>query len=345
MDVAPADIRFTEIQAYVQQAFGPQAEEKNLTFSVVLGGDLPVGMVSDPQRLQQILRNLLANAVKFTAAGSVTMTIDMVTEADVPTVAFSVTDTGIGIADDKLGLVFEAFQQADGTTSRRYGGTGLGLSISLELARVLGGSITVVSATEQGSTFTFTVPVAFRSGALAAIEPAEMPRVMEFTPIGSRHPAPSILTGQPVSSLLTGQPQRWLAPGGPAGLDGISVLIVDDDVRNVFALTSVLELHGMEVHYADNGADGVRVLTEESAIDIVLMDSMMPEQDGYETTRAIRRNPTFADLPVVFLTAKAMPGDRESALAAGASDYITKPVDLDELLAMMARWVGIRELA
>jgi len=98
----------------------------------------------------------------------------------------------------------------------------------------------------------------------------------------------------------------------------------------------------MEVHYADNGADGIRVLTEESAVDIVLMDAMMPEQDGYETTRAIRRNPTFADLPVVFLTAKAMPGDRESALAAGASDYITKPVDLDELLAMMTRWVGVR---
>jgi CheY-like chemotaxis protein len=99
-------------------------------------------------------------------------------------------------------------------------------------------------------------------------------------------------------------------------------------------------MHGMEVLYADNGADGVRLLTEKAGVGIVLMDAMMPEQDGYETTRAIRRNPTFAELPVVFLTAKAMPGDRESALAAGATDYITKPVDLDELLLMMARWVG-----
>jgi CheY-like chemotaxis protein len=123
-------------------------------------------------------------------------------------------------------------------------------------------------------------------------------------------------------------------------LDGATVLIVDDDVRNVFALTSALELHGMTVLYADNGADGVRILSEHPGVDIVLMDAMMPDQDGNETTRAIRRNRRFADLPVVFLTAKAMPGDRESSLSAGASDYITKPVDLDELLDVMAAWVN-----
>jgi CheY-like chemotaxis protein len=131
----------------------------------------------------------------------------------------------------------------------------------------------------------------------------------------------------------------------PAGrqLDGATVLIVDDDVRNVFALTSALEMHGLNVLYADNGADGVRLLAEHPEVDIVLMDAMMPDQDGYETTRGIRRNQRFQDLPVVFLTAKAMPGDRESALAAGASDYITKPVDLDELIELMARWVNADE--
>jgi CheY-like chemotaxis protein len=123
-------------------------------------------------------------------------------------------------------------------------------------------------------------------------------------------------------------------------LDGATVLIVDDDVRNVFALTSALELHGMTVLYADNGADGVRLLTEHPEVDVVLMDAMMPDMDGNETTRMIRRSRHFADLPVVFLTAKAMPGDRESSLAAGASDYITKPVDLDELLEVMAAWVN-----
>jgi CheY-like chemotaxis protein len=126
-------------------------------------------------------------------------------------------------------------------------------------------------------------------------------------------------------------------------LDGATVLIVDDDVRNVFALTSALEMHGLNVLYADNGVDGVRLLAEHSDVDIVLMDAMMPDQDGYETTRGIRRNQRFRDLPVVFLTAKAMPGDRESAIAAGASDYITKPVDLDELIELMARWVNADE--
>jgi CheY-like chemotaxis protein len=123
-------------------------------------------------------------------------------------------------------------------------------------------------------------------------------------------------------------------------LRGATVLVVDDDVRNVFALTSALEMHGMTVVYADNGADGVRLLGEHAHIDIVLMDAMMPEMDGNETTAEMRRNPRFATLPIVFLTAKAMPGDRESSLAAGASDYITKPVDLDDLLTLMASWVS-----
>jgi CheY-like chemotaxis protein len=121
-------------------------------------------------------------------------------------------------------------------------------------------------------------------------------------------------------------------------LDGVTVLIVDDDVRNVFALTSALELHGMTVLYADNGNDGVRLLTEHPEVDVVLMDAMMPNLDGNETTRLIRALPTGAQTPVVFLTAKATPEDRESSLAAGADDYITKPVDLDQLLAVMSSW-------
>ena len=137
----------------------------------------------------------------------------------------------------------------------------------------------------------------------------------------------------------TAPSRRRRAMGGDV-LNGKRALIVDDDVRNVFALTSALEMHGLNVLYSDNGVDGVRLLAEHPEVDIVLMDAMMPEQDGYETTRGIRRNQRFADLPVVFLTAKAMPGDRESALAAGASDYITKPVDLDELIELMARWVN-----
>jgi HAMP domain-containing protein/signal transduction histidine kinase/ActR/RegA family two-component response regulator len=321
MDIEPAEVHFTDVRAYVQRAFAPQAEDKGLTFAVDMEADLPDVMVTDPQRLQQILRNLLSNAVKFTDSGSVTLQI---AQTGPDAVAFRVIDTGIGIADDKLDLVFEAFQQADGTTSRRYGGTGLGLSISLELARLLGGAITVSSQPGEGSTFVLTVPLALPVRGTTA------------NPVGEPiRPAPLAPTF--VRAATSDRRESAAA----ARLYGASVLIIDDDVRNVFALTSALEMHGIDVLYADNGADGIRLLAENSTVDMVLMDAMMPEQDGYETTRAIRRNPTFAHLPVVFLTAKAMPGDRESALSAGASDYLTKPADLDELLHTMSRWVGV----
>jgi CheY-like chemotaxis protein len=225
-----------------------------------------------------------------------------------------VRDTGIGIPAGKLEMIFEAFQQADGTTSRKYGGTGLGLSISKELARMLGGRLEVSSTVGEGSVFTLLVADDLPATAAA------VPRPPISAPVPMRGPV------------------LRMAPVAP-GLTGATVLIVDDDVRNVFALTSALELHGLTVLYADNGAGGIRLLTEHPEVDVVLMDTMMPDLDGNETTRLIRELPGGRDLPVVFLTAKAMPGDREASLAAGATEYVTKPVDLDELLSLMANWV------
>ncbi|HWG99794.1 MAG TPA: ATP-binding protein, partial [Pilimelia sp.] len=332
MDVQPAEVQYDDIRRYVEQAFAPQAEDKGLRFGVRVLPGLSASLVTDAQRLQQIIRNLLSNAVKFTDSGEVTLDIGPApagTVFDVPTlltarqvVAFRVTDTGIGISDEKLELIFEAFQQADGTTSRKYGGTGLGLSISRELARLLGGTITVSSVPGEGSTFTLYVPDVLvpeavgLPGPTLGLPPRTMPPMLR--------PAHDGRSTSPAASQL----------------EGVTVLIIDDDVRNVFALTSALELHGMTVLYSDSGVEGVRLLAEHPDVNIVLMDAMMPDQDGYETTRAIRRNHRFADLPVVFLTAKAMPGDREAAVIAGASDYITKPVDLDRLLELMASWVA-----
>ncbi|HEY8452584.1 MAG TPA: HAMP domain-containing protein [Natronosporangium sp.] len=336
-EVEPSEVDYEEIRGYVEQGFAPQATQKGLQFGVEIAPEL-VGqtLITDAQRLQQILRNLLSNAVKFTDRGSVTLRIAPAPPDlafDVPTlatarqvIAFTVTDTGIGIPDDKLQLVFEAFQQADGTTSRRFGGTGLGLSISRDLAGLIGGMITVSSQPDHGSAFTLYLPDVLVPEAV--VQPSSPTTVVgteppkEQTPV-LRHPEQTERRSSAAADVV----------------EGSTVLIIDDDVRNVFALTSALELHGMNVLYADNGADGVRLLAEHPEVDIVLMDAMMPEQDGYETTRAIRRNHQFADLPIVFLTAKAMPGDRESALIAGGSDYITKPVDLDELLNLMAGWI------
>jgi signal transduction histidine kinase/HAMP domain-containing protein/ActR/RegA family two-component response regulator len=352
MDVEPDQVDFEGIRAYVEQAFRPQADDKGLEFRVDVSPDLPESIVTDAQRLQQILRNLLANAVKFTHAGSVTLSIFPAppnTDFDMPSlsaarrvIGFAVTDTGIGISDEKLAIIFEAFQQADGTTSRKYGGTGLGLSISRDLAKLLGGTIVVSSVPGEGSTFTLYMPDALAPDALPASGPiAALPALTPPPrPVGTSLDMP--LMDLPVLAPRPEDNGHVVTPASRQ-LDGATVLIVDDDVRNVFALTSALEMHGLNVLYADNGVDGVRILAEHPEVDIVLMDAMMPEQDGYETTRGIRRNQRFQDLPVVFLTAKAMPGDRESALAAGASDYITKPVDLDELIELMARWVNADE--
>jgi signal transduction histidine kinase/ActR/RegA family two-component response regulator len=335
VDIDPAPVLLAEVCTDVQQAFGVQAEDKGLELRVEAAAELPVSITTDAQRLHQILRNLLANAIKFTDAGSVTLEVGLApprTLHGVPSldaarsvVSFAVRDTGIGIPGDKLAMIFEAFQQADGTTSRKYGGTGLGLSISKELARLLGGKIEVASEPGTGSVFTLLLPD--ESPAVMTVSGVPAPRPAE-PPLTAPERGEPILRATPPSAAQT-------APD----LAGTTVLIVDDDVRNVFALTSALELHGLEVLYADNGLDGIALLTGHPEIKIVLMDAMMPDLDGNATTRRIRTFPQWRDLPIVFLTAKAMPGDRESSLAAGASDYVTKPVDLDELLAIMASWV------
>jgi signal transduction histidine kinase/HAMP domain-containing protein/CheY-like chemotaxis protein len=330
MDVQPTELSLSTLVEYVHATFRPMAADKGLTFDVEVSPDVPGLLFTDEQRLQQILRNLLSNAVKFTNSGGVLLRIyrpDAVAftgplRNEPQVIAFSVSDTGIGIAEDQLRVIFDAFRQADGTTSRRYGGTGLGLSISRDIARVLGGEIRVDSRPGRGSTFTLYLPIrGLPSGRDRASENGSLPVPAKPDEIAGPVAPPDTLTGP------------------DDVLHGVKVLIVDDDVRNVFALTSVFERCGAEVLYAENGREGIDVLEHNEDIALVLMDVMMPELDGYATTEAIRQMPQFADLPIIAVTAKAMKGDREKTIAAGASDYITKPVDTGHLLSVMRSWL------
>ncbi|PSB23999.1 response regulator [Stenomitos frigidus] len=611
------DLRLTDLQQFLERTFQQVAHDVELEFRVELDPALPPSIQTDPKRLQQILKNLLSNAFKFTEHGSVTVQITPAADDRAPLfannpepmIAFAVTDTGVGIAPEKQAVIFEAFQQADGTTSRKYGGTGLGLSISRELAQRLGGRIELTSQPGQGSTFTLVLlmgegreergerdekregrreersavsrqPSAFKTHSQppltphastltapnevdddrALIQPGdrvlliieddqhfarilmEMARQQGFRVLASLRSQPGLALAQvfkpdaimldirlpdmdgwtvldrlkhdpetrhipvhilsvddeqqrslqlgaiaylqkpvspqaltqalvnikgfverPVKNLLVveddpvqAQSIRALIGNGDVsttivgtgaaalatlrsslfdcvvldlglpdmtGFDLIEqikqqpeflrlpiivytgreltqqqetqlrrlaetiivkdvrsperlldetalflhrvqaalpeskrqmleqlhqsdpvlahkkVLIVDDDVRNIFALTSLLERYQMQVSYAENGVDGIASLQNHPDIDVVLMDVMMPELDGYESTRAIRQIDSFRSLPIIALTAKAMQGDREKCLEAGASDYITKPVDTEQLLSLLRVWL------
>ncbi|MGB5972901.1 MAG: response regulator, partial [Nodosilinea sp.] len=602
MQVAVETLPFEAVQLELARTFEPLAASKGLQLEIVLDEALPTSLSTDPRRLQQILKNLLSNAIKFTDQGSVTL---HVLPAKNDQVTFVVSDTGIGIAPEKQQTIFGAFQQADGTTSRKYGGTGLGLSISLQLAQLLGGALELQSQPARGSTFTLRLPMhyaapatdgtdaqqealrsavpetpvvvpnrldqslaplprgleddraevqsggqassdqvlliveddpkfarilldmaqgqgfkvlvalegqsglamaqqfapsaitldlhlpdmdglavleqlkhdpvtrhipvhvltvddqqqqEFQIGAIAHIQKPVAPEVLTQTLIdikkfvdrrvryllvveddpvqaqsiieligGPEVTSTAVHTGAAALSALRSQPcdcivldlglpdmngfdlidqikqnsalvrlpiivytgkdlseaeetrlrrlaetiiikdvrsperlldetalflhrvQADLPPRQQQMLErlqhvdpalaGKKVLIVDDDVRNIFALTSLLEQYDMEVVFAENGRDGIQRLEDNANTALVLMDIMMPGLDGYETTRLIRQQDQFRSLPVIALTAKAMQGDREKCIEAGASDYITKPINTDQLLTLLRLWI------
>ncbi len=604
MSIESNYLALAELQASIQRTFLEVAQQKGLQFIVELAPDLPKTIYTDSKRLQQVLKNLLSNALKFTEQGEVRLRIGMATQGWNPrtqtlqnahhVVAFSVSDTGIGIAPEQQKIIFEAFQQADGTTSRKYGGTGLGLSISREIARLLDGEIGLTSRPRVGSTFTFYLPQesvgsgrveegesggveewgnggmdrteqqeitnplfspppplplpsltpqlliveddlnfarilmdmaeaadfegivahngnaglalaqqlkpaailldirlpgmdgwtvldrlkhdpttrhipvhiisveegrqrSLQQGAIAylqkpvtadaitdalaeikvfierrvknllVIEDDDIQRRSIVDLIGNSDVATTaVRTGtealSAISSLrfdcvvldlglpdmngfelmeqikrqsnnhlpiivYTGReltrsqetelkrmaetiivkdvrsPERLLdetalflhrvqanlpeakrqilqrLESKDSILTGKKVLIVDDDVRNIFALTSLLEQYEMQVIYAENGRECLEILNDTLGIDLVLMDVMMPEMDGYETMQLIRQQNEFKSLPIIALTAKAMQGDREKCITAGASDYITKPVDNEQLLSLLRVWL------
>jgi signal transduction histidine kinase/CheY-like chemotaxis protein/HAMP domain-containing protein len=334
--VAIADVSLERLRTAVQREFEHVARTKGVAYSVELAAEAPATIATDSQRVRQVLTNLLANAFKFTEHGRVQVQVGAAPPgwhpagrplADAPSVvAFRISDTGIGIALDQQQRIFEAFAQGDGATERLYGGTGLGLSISRELVGLLGGEITVESTPGEGSVFTFFLP----GGAASPPPTTDRPDVL-VTP--AERQARRVLA-DPVR-----RPQE--APGD-GDFDGAKVLVVDDDFRNIFALTALLERGNAIVTVAESGQDALDLLARMPSVDIVLMDIMMPIMDGYATIRAIRADPRFETLPIVAVTGKVMPGERQRCLDAGADDFIPKPIDTAELVGVLRPWLQER---
>jgi two-component system chemotaxis sensor kinase CheA len=335
MDVCPRVVKLKAIQEFLKRQYLPVAIQKGITFTIQLKNGLPETFITDEQRLLQILKNLLSNAFKFTEQGSVLLSIrkaekrftdkQILFDNASTMLSFSVSDTGVGIPRDKHIMIFEEFRQADGTTSRKYGGSGLGLSISNKIAMLLGGFIELESEEGKGSTFTLYLPYSLDSitaEAALGVEAAAEPDEPVIDEPGEDNAG---------AAMAIDHHRDWLA--------GRKILIVDDDLRNVFSLTVVLEKHGVKVLFAENGKEGINALRENPDIDLVLMDIMMPEMDGYEAMQTIRQIHEYETLPVIALTAKAMKNDREKCIDAGASDYISKPVNVEQLLSLIQVWL------
>jgi len=325
----PAELSIVDLRATLFRDFESIAQRKGVAYSVDLVAGCPESILSDAQRLRQILNNLLGNAFKFTTSGEVRVTISSpdrgwspstMSLAEAPSVvAFSVTDTGIGIETEQQERIFEAYAQANSGTARSYGGTGLGLSISRELVGLLGGELTVESTPGEGSTFTAFLP----SGRPASSERATVPpRDAVPEPSGSSGNADGLMPRRKGQ-----QPKHQdLTP-----LDA-KILVVDDDFRNIFALTALLERAHAVVVTAESGTEALAILQRESDIDLVLMDIMMPTMDGYAAIRAIRALGALSRLPIIAVTGKVTPGERQRCLDAGANAYLPKPVDTTELI-------------
>ncbi|NGZ29384.1 MAG: response regulator, partial [Magnetococcales bacterium] len=310
MDILPEVVNLSRFMAEMEEQFRPLTDNKGLTFTLSLATDLPAAFITDGAKVEQVLRNLLANAIKFTEKGEVAVHLFRpLGNCPLPlsrqhVIAFAVTDSGIGIPSSQLEQVFETFHQVDGATSRKFGGTGLGLAISRKFAHLLQGDIQVTSQLGVGSTFTLFLP--------------ELP-----LPAGFK---------QETDTPLVDFRAPWA-----------TVLVVDDDARNRFALQTILAELVKEVKSADNGEHALKCLRDFPQIDIVLMDIMMPVMDGFQTIQAIRQNPQWQELPIIALTAKAMAGDRLRCLEMGANGYLSKPVSIEHLLLALRQWLPVRQ--
>jgi signal transduction histidine kinase/CheY-like chemotaxis protein len=344
LDLERAPFHLPSLVQDVRTMFTDPARAKGLTLTATVPDQLNVMLVGDAHRLRQILSNLLSNAVKFTASGGITIAVAC--EEDMARsmrVRFEVTDTGIGMDEATQRVIFDAFTQADASTTRRYGGTGLGLSIARRLCRAMGGEISVRSRPGGGSTFQFTVVLDKQvEGLLPRASGPVVPA--GATPVGAMAPAAEA-------------PARQQAPAGAdfvspdvaafqealrrAGRETVRVLLVDDNIPNLMVAQAILETLGCVVTKAKNGLEAVSAY-RSGEFDLVLMDCHMPEMDGAEATKAIRQIESFQGrrTPIIALTADAMDDNRRRGVEAGMDDQVIKPLTVSVLTSRIKTWLS-----
>ncbi len=305
-----------------------QVQEKQIELTRTIAPDVPQNLWGDSYRLQQVLMNICGNAIKFTTAGQVRIILTCPSRSDTQTVLrFEVQDSGIGIPQDQIDALFLAFHQVDASVTRKYGGTGLGLSISKRLVEMMGGEVGVSSIEGQGSTFWFTVTFANQAQLPTASAHSDRPELTTSVSEPSDKPGPDSTAGSPASHKQTAD---------------LRILVAEDNAVNQLVLRRVLERLGVRPEIAENGQQAMQKLAS-NPYDLVLMDVQMPIMDGLEATRQIRAgdggvlNP---HIPIIALTAHAMPEHRQQCLQAGMNDYLTKPIQPGELADKIGRWGG-----
>ena len=322
MDMESVNFFLDDVLANLDNLVGLKAEEKGLELVFNVSNEVPPGLVGDPLRLGQILINLANNAVKFTEEGAIVVWVEPVEIAEAQAeLKFMVQDTGIGLTEEQCGKLFQAFSQADSSTTRKYGGTGLGLTISKKLTEMMDGKIWVESEPGVGSTFIFTVVLGRHSDEKKATD-----------------------KGDDIEALKD--------------IRGARILLAEDNEINQQVAQGLLENAGLTVTIANNGKEAVERLmsdddkeepipapSQEGNIpyDVVLMDLQMPVMDGYEATRSIRKQSQFKDVPIIAMTANAMVGDKEKVIEAGMLDHIAKPLNVNEMFATIAKWIKPKE--
>lgn len=319
---APIETREFDLAGTVSQTVAPhaqRAEAKGLRFELTMAPGLPRSVRGDPRRVARVVDAVVDNAVKFTDAGEIRVSLEATPRPDQRLdLTFVVRDTGIGIPDERKRVIFEAFAQADGSPTRTHGGSGLGLAVAREILDHLGGEIRMDSEAGRGTTFTVQVPMEPAALTISPETPAAISKTATVRPTPGR---PRLrVVGTTVAEL--------------------PILIAEDNPANQMIATRLLQKLGYATEVVENGREAVAAV-EARPFAMVFMDCQMPEMDGYEATKRIRElDGERGELPIVALTANAAPGDRERCLEAGMDEYLSKPVRLPDLERLVSQWIG-----